>query len=80
MLIIQTGIQPINVDWSVEDSIRFQDLVVEKNFVSIVVESKSDGLSPADTVLGIKLIDVTTDEDIYIDRLLVEEGRAMSVD
>ncbi|XP_076247225.1 tudor domain-containing protein 7 tapas isoform X2 [Calliopsis andreniformis] len=74
------GIQPINVDWSVKDSIRFQDLVVEKNFVSIIVESKPDGLSPADTILGLKLIDVNTDEDIYIDRLLVEEGRATFVD
>ncbi|XP_076172297.1 tudor domain-containing protein 7 tapas isoform X2 [Ptiloglossa arizonensis] len=73
------GIQPINVDWSVEDSLRFQELVVEKNFVSIVVESQPDGLSPADTILGLKLIDVNTTEDIYIDRLLVEEGRATFV-
>lgn len=58
----------------------FQDMVVEKNFVSIVVESKSDGLTPADTVLGLKLVDVKTSEDIYIDRLLVEEGRAKFVD
>ncbi|OAD62297.1 Tudor domain-containing protein 7 [Eufriesea mexicana] len=58
------------------DSLRFQELVVDKNFVSIVVESKPDGLSPADTILGLKLIDVNTPNDIYIDRLLVEEGRA----
>ncbi|KZC05161.1 Tudor domain-containing protein 7 [Dufourea novaeangliae] len=74
------GIRPINVDWSVEDSLRFQELVVEKNFVSIVVESKHGGLSPADTILGLKLIDVNTAEDIYIDRLLVEEGRATRMD
>ncbi|KAG9430713.1 tudor domain-containing protein 7 isoform X1 [Apis mellifera carnica] len=74
------GIRPINVDWSVEDSLRFQELVVDKNFVSIVVESKPDGLSPADTILGLKLIDVNTAEDIYIDRLLVEEGRATVID
>ncbi|CAK9801891.1 Tudor domain-containing protein 7 [Anthophora quadrimaculata] len=74
------GIRPINVDWSVEDSLRFQELVVEKNFVSIVVESKPDGLSPANTVLGLKLIDVNTPEDIYIDRLLVDEGRAVFID
>ncbi|XP_054015092.1 tudor domain-containing protein 7-like [Hylaeus anthracinus] len=73
------GIQPINVDWSVEDSLRFQELVVDKNFVSVVVESNSDGLSPADTILGLKLIDVNTTEDIYIDKLLVNEGRATSV-
>ena len=74
------GIQPVNRDWTVEDSMWFQDMVVEKNFVSIVVESKSDGLTPAETVLGLKLVDVKTSEDIYIDRLLVEEGRAKFVD
>ena len=74
------GIQPVNRDWTVEDSMWFQDMVVEKNFVSIVVESKSDGLTPADTVLGLQLVDVKTSEDIYIHRLLVEEGRAKFVD
>lgn len=59
-----------------EDSLRFQELVVDKNFVSIVYEFKSDGFSPADTILGLKLIDVNTAEDIYIDQLLIEEGRA----
>lgn len=49
---------------------------MDKNFVSIVYESKSDGFSPADTILGLKLIDVNTAEDIYIDQLLIEEGRA----
>ncbi|XP_012148923.1 tudor domain-containing protein 7 tapas isoform X2 [Megachile rotundata] len=74
------GIRPVDVDWSVEDSLRFQELVVEKNFVSVVIESKPDGLFPADTVLGLKLIDVNTTEDIYIDQLLVNEGRAVFVD
>lgn len=53
---------------------------MEKCFVSIVVESKPDVLSPADTVLGLKLIDVDTTDDIYIDQLLVREGRAVFVD
>ncbi|XP_020295930.1 tudor domain-containing protein 7 isoform X2 [Pseudomyrmex gracilis] len=71
------GIEPINSDWSVEDSLRFKDLVLNKNFVSVVVESSSDHYSPANgVVLGLQLIDVNTPEDIYIDRLLVEEKRA----
>lgn len=53
---------------------------MEKSFVSIVVESKPDGLSPTDTILGVKLIDVNTPEDIYIDQLLVKEGRATFID
>lgn len=74
------GIRPINGDWSVEDSYRFHELVVEKSFVSVVVESRPDEFSPAETILGLKLIDVTTNEDICIDKLLVDEGRAVFVD
>ncbi|KAK2584964.1 hypothetical protein KPH14_002552 [Odynerus spinipes] len=74
------GIKPVNMDWSVEDCLRFQRLVLEKNFVSIVVESGHDVSNPADTILGLKLIDVETAEDIYIDQLLVEEGRAVYTD
>lgn len=68
------------MDWSVEDCLRFQRLVLEKNFVSIVVESTHDDVNPAETILGLKLIDVETSEDIYIDQLLVEEGRAVYTD
>ncbi|XP_032664575.1 tudor domain-containing protein 7-like [Odontomachus brunneus] len=75
------GIQPMNIDWTVEDCVRFRDLVLGKNFVSIVVESMFDHLSPVnDTVLGLKLIDVNTDQDIFIDKLLVEENRAKFIE
>lgn len=60
---------------------RFKDLVLDKNFISVVVESVFDNFSPANgTVLGLRLIDVSTDDDIYIDRLLVEEKRAKFID
>ncbi|XP_066601357.1 tudor domain-containing protein 7-like isoform X2 [Prorops nasuta] len=71
------GIHPTNVDWSVEDCIRFQELVVDRNFVSIVMEAEINELSPSKTVYGLKLIDVDTSEDIYIDELLIQEGRAI---
>lgn len=75
------GIEPLNTDWSVIDCVRFKDLVLGKNFVSVVVESVFDQLSPANgTVLGLRLIDVSTDKDIYIDKLLVEEKRAKFID
>ncbi|XP_015587926.1 tudor domain-containing protein 7 [Cephus cinctus] len=73
------GIKPTNIDWSVEDCLRFQQLVVDRDFVSIVTESGPDRLSPADTVLGLRLIDVSSDEDIFIDELLVDEGRALFI-
>lgn len=74
------GIRPVNIDWSVEDSIRFRELVYKKNFVSLVIESDHDDLNPSDTILGLKLIDVETKDDIYIANLLVEEGRAVNTD
>ncbi|XP_011268042.1 tudor domain-containing protein 7 [Camponotus floridanus] len=71
------GIEPTNVDWTVNDCVRFKDLVLDKNFVSVVAESVFDHLSPANgTVLGLRLIDVSTEKDIYIDKILVEEKRA----
>ncbi|XP_014473418.1 PREDICTED: tudor domain-containing protein 7 isoform X2 [Dinoponera quadriceps] len=75
------GIQPMNTDWTVEDCVRFRDLVLCKNFVSIVVESMFDHLSPVNgTVLGLRLIDVSTDKDIFIDKMLVEENRAKCIE
>lgn len=71
----------MNTDWTVEDCVRFRDLVLGKNFVSIVVESMFDHLSPVNgTVLGLKLIDVSTDQDVFIDKLLVEENRAKFIE
>ncbi|XP_036140516.1 tudor domain-containing protein 7 isoform X2 [Monomorium pharaonis] len=75
------GIEPINVDWTVTDCVKFKELVLEKNFVSVIIESMFDDLSPVNgTMLGLRLIDVSTDKDIYIDKLLVDERRAKYID
>ncbi|KAL0103402.1 hypothetical protein PUN28_017578 [Cardiocondyla obscurior] len=71
------GIEPVNRDWTVIDCLKFKELVFEKDFCSSIVESVFDDLSPVNgTMLGVRLIDVSTPEDIYIDDLLVEEKRA----
>jgi len=71
----------MNVDWTVTDCVKFKDLVLEKDFVSIIEESVFDHLSPVNgTMLGLRLIDVSTDKDIYIDKLLVEEKRAKYIE
>lgn len=55
--------------------------MLDKDFVSVVAESVVDHFSPANgTVLGLRLIDVSTEKDIYIDKLLVEEKRAKYID
>lgn len=49
--------------------------------MSVVVDSVSDDFSPVNgTVLGLQLIDVSTEKDVYIDKLLVEEKRAKYID
>lgn len=71
----------MNIDWTVNDCVKFKDLVLDKNFVSVIVESMFDHLSPVNgTMLGLRLIDVSTDKDIYIDKLLVEEKRAKYIE
>jgi len=46
--------------------VKFKYLVLEKDFVFIIKESVFDRLSPINgTMLGLRLIDISTDKDIY---------------
>ncbi|KAF4518847.1 hypothetical protein B566_EDAN006698 [Ephemera danica] len=75
---ILKGIRPKYSDWSVEDCMRFQKLVCNHQFVSIVEETGPDLINPSDTVLGLRLIDTSNDQfDVDISELLVKESRAM---
>ena len=67
------------MDWSVEDCLYFRELVVEKDLVSVVKEISLDQ-SSVDTVLSLTLIDVSGPDDIFIDNVLIQEGRAQRVD
>jgi hypothetical protein len=64
-------------DWSVEDCLMFQDLVVGLHFVSIIKETGPDLLNPSDTVIGLELIDTSGEDDINIAELLVAQHRAV---
>jgi tudor domain-containing protein 1/4/6/7 len=57
----------------------FQELVVEREFVSIVMETGPDLLNPTNMILGLRLIDTSKSEDVYIDELLVSQGRAVEI-
>jgi len=55
--------------------------VLEKDFVSVIKEFVFDHLSPVNgTILGLRLIDISTDKNIYINKLLVEEKRAKHIE
>ncbi|XP_075972301.1 tudor domain-containing protein 7 tapas isoform X2 [Anticarsia gemmatalis] len=67
---------PLHQDWTVEDCIRFQELCVEQQFVGICKDVGKDPLNPNEPLLTLDLIDTSTDEDIYLNKQLVAEGRA----
>lgn len=70
------GIVAANVDWSPEDTRRFQDLVEYRAFVSVLkdIEKEND----ESMVLSLNLID-TSDKnlDVYIHQILLDERRAV---
>ncbi|KAF5284655.1 hypothetical protein FQR65_LT13486 [Abscondita terminalis] len=71
-------VQPKNSNWSVEDCQYFSQLVCKKSFVSILKGIEKDVLYRSDTVLVLKLIDTSTNEDVFIDKHLVDRGVAIS--
>ncbi|KAG8224643.1 hypothetical protein J437_LFUL003077 [Ladona fulva] len=73
-----SGIVPIHSDWSVEDCLRFQEMVCDKEFVAKVVETGPDVINLSDTVIGIHLTDTSDPNvDSSIGQILVDEGRAL---
>lgn len=71
------GVQPVHGDWSTEDAVRFQQLTVGKKFASYIYNIQSDEFNPNDNIVDLMLIDVSTDDDIFIHQILVEENRAV---
>ncbi|XP_055857184.1 tudor domain-containing protein 7 [Episyrphus balteatus] len=72
------GITARNVDWALEDCLRFRELTVGQKFVSVIKKiSNGDKISPDTRILELDLIDVKTDEDIFIRDILIKEQRAI---
>lgn len=71
------GVHPLHGDWSTEDAVRFQQLTVDKKFASYIYNIKRDEFNPNDDIVDLMLIDVSTDEDILIHKILVDENRAI---
>lgn len=60
-----------------EDCKFFEQLVCRKSFVSIIKDIEKDELYRCDTVLLLELIDTSTDQDINIDKILIQEKIAV---
>ncbi|XP_065092064.1 tudor domain-containing protein 7 [Ochlerotatus camptorhynchus] len=71
------GIQPLHGDWSTEDAVRFQQITVDKKFASYICNILTDEINPNEEIVDLMLIDVSTDEDIFIHKILVDEKRAV---
>lgn len=72
------GVAPVGASWTTDDACFFQKLVIGKPFVSIIREKKLEQ-SPDNVKsvsLSLTLIDTSTDQDIYIDKLLFEKNIA----
>lgn len=52
-------------------------MVCNKSFVSILVGTEKDELYRSDTVLLLKLIDTSTQQDIHINDVLIEKQIAV---
>lgn len=58
---------------------RFRNLTVGQKFVSVIKAISRDVVTPENQVIELDLIDVQTEEDIYIREILLKEGRAVAV-
>ena len=72
------GVLPKNGDWTPEDSLRFQNLVQDKEFVSVVKKVIPNQGDDKMLFLELSLVD-TTDKnlDVHINEVLIKENRAI---
>ncbi|KAK6617757.1 hypothetical protein RUM43_013985 [Polyplax serrata] len=71
------GIKPVEKDWSAIDCVYFRELVVEKQFVSQIIEINRDVKNPNYISLGLALVDTTKEVDVYVHKLLIEKNMAV---
>lgn len=70
------GVQPKNKDWNTNDCTRFQELTVGKSFASEIKSIQDDNQK---YTIDLLLIDVSTTQDIFLDKVLIDEGRAVKI-
>ncbi|XP_052903294.1 uncharacterized protein LOC128310642 [Anopheles moucheti] len=71
------GVKPLHNDWTISDAMRFKELTADCNFATVVRSIQADELNPQEQLMELELIDVSTDIDVYVHKILVEEGRAV---
>uniref|UniRef100_A0A182WDR6 Tudor domain-containing protein 7 n=1 Tax=Anopheles minimus TaxID=112268 RepID=A0A182WDR6_9DIPT len=71
------GVKPLHNDWTISDAMRFKELTAECNFASVVRSIQADELNPQEQLIELELIDVSTENDVFVHKILVDEGRAV---
>ncbi|XP_075170049.1 tudor domain-containing protein 7 tapas [Haematobia irritans] len=71
------GIKAVNGDWALDDCLFFRKLTVGKTFVSVIKNIKYDQENKLSSpILEMELIDVSSDDDVLVHELLLDEQRA----
>nr|CAD7400687.1 unnamed protein product [Timema poppensis] len=63
-------VKPCHCDWSTEDGVIFQNMVLDREFVALVHEVTQDDHDSNETILGLALIDTSNSDDLIIDRAI----------
>lgn len=61
-----------------EDCKYFQKLVCRKSFMSLLHSTETDELYRCDKVFNLVLVDTTTDDDVYVHKVLIEKNIAVA--
>nr|CAD7427066.1 unnamed protein product [Timema monikensis] len=59
-------VKPCHCDWSTEDGVIFQNMVLDREFVALVHEITKDDHDSNETILGLSLIDTSNSKDLII--------------
>ncbi|XP_046673244.1 tudor domain-containing protein 7 isoform X2 [Homalodisca vitripennis] len=71
------GVVPLHTDWSVDDCVRFQNLVVDKPLTSNVTYIEENFEDPMETVVSLHLRDIQNEKEEVIKDILIKENRAV---
>ncbi|KAG8305813.1 Tudor domain-containing protein 7 [Homalodisca vitripennis] len=68
------GVVPLHTDWSVDDCVRFQNLVADKPLTSNVIYIEENFEDPMETVVSLHLRDIQNDKEEVIKDILIKEN------
>lgn len=60
-----------------DDCEEFKEMVEKKAFFCILMDREKDELYPEDIVLNLVMIDTSSNNDVYISKELIRQGRAI---